>query len=72
MHHCVFSCGYYKKDGVLVLTARKAGVRLETIELDTNRWRILQCRGRFNKESADHKAIVSLMERNMDKLRKAI
>ena len=72
MHHCVFSCGYYKKDGVLVLTARKAGVRLETIELDTTKWRILQCRGRFNKESAYHKAIVSLMERNMDKLRKAI
>ena len=72
MHHCVFTCGYYKKDGVLVLTARKAGVRLETIELDTKAWRILQCRGRFNKESAHHKAILSLMERNMDKLRKAI
>lgn len=51
---------------------KKAGVRLETIELDTKAWRILQCRGRFNKESAHHKAILSLMERNMDKLRKAI
>ena len=72
MHHCVFSNGYYKKDGILVLTARKAGVRLETIEVDTNRWRILQCRGRFNKDSAHHKEIVSLMEKNMNKLRKAI
>ena len=72
MHHCVFSNGYYKKDGILVLTARKAGVRLETIEVDTNRWRILQCRGRFNKDSAHHKEIVSLMEKNMNILRKAI
>ena len=72
MHHCVFTCGYYKKDGILVLTARKAGVRLETIEVDTTKWRILQCRGRFNKESAHHKEILSLMEKNMNKLRQAI
>ena len=71
MHHCVFSNGYYKKDGILVLTARKAGVRLETIEVDTTKWRILQCRGRFNKDSAHHKEIVSLMEKNMNKLRQA-
>lgn len=72
MHHCVFTCGYYKKDGILVLTARKAGVRLETIEVDTTKWRILQCRGRFNKDSAHHKDILSLMEKNMNKLRQAI
>ena len=71
MHHCVFTCGYYKKDGILVLTARKAGVRLETIEVDTTKWRILQCRGRFNKDSAHHKEIVSLMEKNMNRLRQA-
>lgn len=51
---------------------KKAGVRLETIEVDTNRWRILQCRGRFNKDSAHHKEILSLMEKNMNKLRQAI
>jgi hypothetical protein len=71
MHHCVFSNGYYKKDGILILSARKAGVRLETIEVDTKAWRILQCRGRFNQDSAHHKAILSLMEKNMNKLRTA-
>jgi hypothetical protein len=71
MHHCVFSNGYYKKDGILILSARKAGIRLETIEVDTTRWKIIQCRGRFNQDSAHHKAIVSLMERNMNKLRTA-
>lgn len=71
MHHCVFRNGYYKKDGILILSARKAGVRLETIEVDTKAWRILQCRGRFNQDSAHHKAILSLMEKNMNKLRMA-
>lgn len=71
MHHCVFSNGYYKKAGILVLSARKAGVRLETIEVDTTRWKIIQCRGRFNQDSAHHKAILNLMERNMNKLRTA-
>lgn len=72
MHHCVFSNKYYKKEGILILTARKAGVRLETIELDTEKWRIIQCRGRFNKESAHHKTILSVMEKNMNKIKKAI
>jgi hypothetical protein len=71
MHHCVFRNGYYKKDGILILSARKSGVRLETIEVDTKAWRILQCRGRFNQDSAHHKAILSLMEKNMNKLRTA-
>ena len=72
MHHCVFSNKYYKKEGILILTARKAGVRLETIELDTEKWRVIQCRGRFNKESAHHKTILSVMEKNMNKIKKAI
>jgi hypothetical protein len=71
MHHCVFTNGYYKKEGVLVLSARKAGIRLETIEVDTKRWKIIQCRGRFNQDSSHHKAILNLMEKNMNKLRTA-
>lgn len=71
MHHCVFRNGYYKKEGVLVLSARKAGIRLETIEVDTTRWKIIQCRGRFNQDSSHHKAILNLMEKNMNKLRMA-
>lgn len=71
MHHCVFTNGYYKKEGVLVLSARKAGIRLETIEVDTKRWKIIQCRGRFNQDSSHHKAILNLMEKNMNKLRMA-
>lgn len=71
MHHCVFRNGYYKKEGILILSARRAGVRLETIEVDTTRWKIIQCRGRFNQDSSHHKAILNLMEKNMNKLRMA-
>ena len=70
MHHCVFKNEYYKKDGVLVLSARKAGARMETIELNTKTWTILQCRGRFNKNSAYHNKIVELMNSNIDKFRR--
>jgi hypothetical protein len=71
MHHCVFRNEYYKKEGILILSARKAGIRLETIEVDTKRWKIIQCRGRFNQDSSHHKAIMNLMEKNMNKLRMA-
>ena len=71
MHHCVFRNGYYRKEGILILSARKAGVRLETIEVDTTRWKIIQCRGRFNQDSSHHKEIMNLMEKNMNKLRMA-
>jgi hypothetical protein len=70
MHHCVFKNEYYKKDGVLVLSARKAGARMETIELSTKTWTIIQSRGRFNKNSAYHKRIVELMNNNIDKFQK--
>lgn len=56
---------------MLVLSARKAGARMETIELSTKTWSILQSRGRFNKNSAYHNKIVDLMNNNMDKFRRA-
>lgn len=71
MHHCVFKNGYYKKDGVLVLSARKKGVRMETIELNTKTWKITQCRGRFNLNSAYRKQIMELMNDNIEKYRRA-
>jgi hypothetical protein len=71
MHHCVFKNEYYKKNDTLILSARKAGARMETIELSTKTWRIIQSRGRFNKNSAYHSKIVDLMNGNIDKFRRA-
>lgn len=71
MHHCVFRNEYYKKENRLILSARKDGVRMETIELDTKNWSILQCRGRHNQPSAFHDRIMTIMNDNIKKIRYA-
>lgn len=66
MHHCVFSCEYYKKYTSLILTARDAeGNRLETIEIDLKSFKIIQSRGVCNQDSPKHKEIVKLMNAHM-------
>lgn len=50
MHHCVYACGYYKKDNVLVLSVRdNTGRRVSTVELDLKDYTITQNRGFCNK-----------------------
>lgn len=72
MHHCVYDCGYYKKADCLILSARDSrGNRLATIELDTAKGRIVQCRGLCNKIPKRDEAIRGLINRNMNKFHKA-
>lgn len=67
LHHCVYANRYYKKENSLIISARVAGKRTETIELDIKSGKIIQCRGKFNKNSNHHQKIYSLMERNINK-----
>ena len=70
MHHCVFKCGYYKKKDTLILSARdNNGERIETIEVDTQKLKIIQSRGLMNETTDKHDAIVSLVNANMNKIR---
>ena len=75
MHHCVFANGYYdrkKHPDALILSAKdKAGNRLETVEVNTKTWEIIQSRGRFNQPTGQHAEIVALVEKNMGLLMKA-
>ena len=72
LHHCVFDNGYYKHKDSLLLSARDArGKRLETIEIDLRKFRILQARGLQNNPSKAHKRIVDLCNANMDLIRRA-
>lgn len=49
MHHCVFSNGYYKHPDTLILSAKDGkGNRLATIEYNTKRNDIVQCRAACN------------------------
>ena len=70
--HCVYTCGYYKKESSLILSARDIGnvnKRWETIEVDLNNFTILQCYGYKDKFTERHKEIVSLMKDNMWQVR---
>lgn len=70
MHHCVFTNGYYKKEGRLIIGARISGERAETIEVDMSEWKVLQCRGKHNQSSPYHDRIMTAINDNMNKYRR--
>ena len=70
MHHCVFEMGYYKNPHSLILSARIAGKRIETIEFDLKTLKVAQSRGVCNSNTPYHDRIIALVESNADKIRK--
>lgn len=72
LHHCVFTNGYYRHQNCLIIGARVKGKRMETIEIDTKAWKIVQCRGKHNQPSEHHIRIVKLMNKNMNKFKMAM
>lgn len=68
MHHCVYNAGYYKRPHCLIMTARVDGERMETVEVDTRSGTVIQSRGKFNKNTTWHDAIVSLVNREMTRI----
>lgn len=66
MHHCVFSNEYYLKPNSLILSARKDGIRLETIEINLCSYTIVQSRGINNSQTAYHQQIIQLINNNMN------
>lgn len=73
MQHCVFWNGYYdakKHPYSLILSAKIDGERIETIEISTKDWRIVQSRGFQNNPTGHHSEIISLVEKNMKTIRK--
>lgn len=72
MGHCVFANAYYdlkKHPNSLIMSARKDGNRVETIEVDLSDYRIIQSRGKHNSATPYHDTIVDLVEANMEKIR---
>lgn len=70
MHHCVYSCGYYKKENTLLLSCRDAlGKRIETVEINTKRYSIEQSRGVNNSQTQHHEEILALVNANMHLIR---
>ncbi|MBR3021578.1 MAG: PcfJ domain-containing protein [Bacteroidaceae bacterium] len=68
MHHCVFSNAYYdvkNRPYCLILSAKVAGERVETIEVDLKDYSVIQSRGKHNQSSPYHERILQLMNSNM-------
>lgn len=72
MHHCVFANKYYKKKDSLILSAKVAGQRKETIEVNLKTFSIVQSRAAFNKSSEYHARIIELMNKNMNLIRQCV
>ena len=69
MHHCVFSNGYWKRNDCLILSAKIENQRVETIEINLNKFNIVQSRAKCNGVSGHHDKIVGLVKNNINKIR---
>jgi hypothetical protein len=73
MHHCVYVNEYYKKEHSLILSAKdKRGNRIETVEVNTRTFKVVQSRGACNQNTPYHYEIINLVNNNMHRIRQAI
>jgi len=70
LKHCLFASGYYKKPDSLILSARHAGVPVETIEVSLSKMKIVQSRGKHNQASEHNKRIKKLLKNNLNLINK--
>lgn len=68
--HCVFTNEYYKDKNSLILSARKGEQRIATIEVDLKKCSIVQCRGFQNQQPEEYESILSIVNKNMQVIRK--
>lgn len=72
MHHCVYANEYYKKKDCLILSAKVAGKRKETIEVNMKTFKVVQSRAVCNNNSEYHDKIIELMNKNMNLIRQCV
>lgn len=63
-HICVFSSSYYLKETSLVLSARIGDTIIETVEVDLQTLKVVQCHGKYNKDTEYHDRIIDLVNSN--------
>ena len=63
-HICVFSSSYYLKKNTLVLSARIGDTIIETVEVDLQTLKVVQCHGKYNKDTEYHDRIIDLVNSN--------
>lgn len=70
LSHCVFACNYFKKQESVILSARIADKRVETVEFSLKSFEVVQCHGKHNRNTEYHDRIVGLVNSNADVFRK--
>jgi hypothetical protein len=69
MHHCVFSGEYYSKKNSLVMSATdNEGRRVETVEFDIKKGKVVQSRGKCNALTQHHDEIVKIVNNNAKRI----
>lgn len=75
MHHCVFANGYYKRENCIILSAKDSdGNRLATIEYNTARNEIVQCRAACNqvpKRDAEIRQLITSHRSDFERMLRA-
>ena len=61
---CVGTLRYYAKSNTLVLSARIGDNRIETVEVSLDTFEVVQCHGKYNKDTEYHKRIIDLVNSN--------
>lgn len=69
MHHCVFASNYHLRRESLILSAGINEEPIETVEVDLDKMKIIQSRGRCNNVTAYHKRIIKLVNNNIGLIR---
>lgn len=72
LKHCVHTNNYHKKSGILLMSARIDGNRIETIEISLATYSIIQCRGFDNKATEFHDQIIDVLKKNMGKISRLV
>lgn len=65
LHHCVHTNKYFLKEDTIILSAKKDGVSIETIEVSLKNFNIVQSRGLLNQNSEYHDKIIELVSSNI-------
>ncbi len=68
LKHCVYTNEYYKKVNSIILTALVDGKHTETIEVNLESRKIVQCQGLNNENSEFHNQIMKLMKSKLNDL----
>jgi hypothetical protein len=69
LKHCLFTNDYYSKEDSLILSARINDTPIETIEISLSKLKILQSRGYGNQPTEHNKKIISLVKKNLNKIK---